>query len=67
MSESALPPEERARVKQFNPVDLDRTIIAVPLLQEMKKDFERIELLKVRGPQRPRRVQRGHRISSRLS
>ena len=50
MSESALPPEERARVKQFNPVDLDRTVIAVPLLQEMKKDFERIELLKSVAP-----------------
>ncbi|MDB4883181.1 MAG: Peptidase and in, kexin, sedolisin [Gemmatimonadetes bacterium] len=46
MSESALPPEERARVKQFEPVDLDRTVIAVPLLREMKEDFDRIELLR---------------------
>jgi subtilisin family serine protease len=43
MSESALPPEERARVKQFDPIDLDRTIIAVPLLRAMKEDFARIE------------------------
>jgi serine protease AprX len=42
MSESAQPPEERARVKQFEPVDLDRTVIAVPLLREMKEDFDRI-------------------------
>ena len=28
MSESALPPEDRARVTQFNPLDLDRTVIA---------------------------------------
>jgi subtilisin family serine protease len=36
------PPEEQLEVKQFQPVDLDRTIIALPLLREMQKDFERI-------------------------
>jgi hypothetical protein len=50
MSESAQPPEERARVKQFNPVDLDRTIIAVPLLREMKEEVARIEQLAILSP-----------------
>src|SRR5918993_4067676 len=51
MSESALPPEERARVTQFNPLDLDRTVIAVPLLREMKEEVARIEQMAVLSPE----------------
>ena len=50
MSESALPPEDRARVKQFNPLDLDRTVISVPLLREMKEEVARIEQMAVLSP-----------------
>jgi hypothetical protein len=50
MSESAQPPEERARVVQFNPLDLDRTVIAVPLLREMKEDVARIEQMAILSP-----------------
>jgi subtilisin family serine protease len=48
MSPSSLPPEEQLTVKSFQPVDLDRTIIALPLLRDMKADLERIaQLLKI--------------------
>ena len=50
MSESAQPPEQRARVVQFNPLDLDRTVIAVPLLREMKQEVERIEQMAILSP-----------------
>ena len=50
MPDSALPPEDQARVKQFTPIDLDRTVIAVPLLREMQEDFERIEQLATVAP-----------------
>src|SRR5918993_736015 len=50
MSESALPPEERARVTQFDPVDLDRTVIALPLLREMQEEVARIGQLAVLSP-----------------
>ncbi len=50
MPESALPPEDRARVTQFNPLDLDRTVIAVPLLREMKEEVARIEQMAVLDP-----------------
>ena len=43
MSESAIPPEKRSRVTQFNPLDLDRTVIALPLLEQMKEDLAHIE------------------------
>ena len=50
MSESALPPEDQARVKQFNPVDLDRTVIALPLLREMQEEVARIKQMAVLSP-----------------
>jgi subtilisin family serine protease len=50
MSDSALPPEHRARVEQFNPLDLDRTVISVPLLREMKEEVARIEQLAILSP-----------------
>jgi hypothetical protein len=33
---SNLPPEEQAKVRPFDPLALDRTVIAVPLLKEMQ-------------------------------
>ena len=50
MSESALPPEERARVTEFNPVDLDRTVIALPLLRLMQEEVARIGQMAVLSP-----------------
>jgi serine protease AprX len=50
MPESALPPEERARVTQFNPVDLDRTVIALPLLREMQEEVARIGQMAILSP-----------------
>ena len=45
---SSQPPEDQRVVKQFQPVDLDRTIIALPLLRDMKADLARIDqLLKI--------------------
>ena len=42
MPSSSLPPEEQARVKPFDPLVLDRTVIAIPLLKEMQEDLEAI-------------------------
>jgi len=39
---SSVPPEQQPKVRQFDPVQLDRTVIALPLLREMQRDFERI-------------------------
>ncbi len=35
-----LPPEEQPRVKPFDPLSLDRTVIALPLLNEMEEDLK---------------------------
>jgi len=40
MPPSNLPPEEQPKVEPFNPLVLDRTVIAVPLMQQMKEDLE---------------------------
>jgi len=40
MPSSSLPPEEQREVKPFDPLVLDRTVIAVPLLKEMQEDLE---------------------------
>jgi hypothetical protein len=40
MPSSNLPPEEQPEVKPFDPLVLDRTVIAVPLLKEMQEDLE---------------------------
>ena len=37
MPSSNRPPEEHARVKPFDPLVLDRTLIALPLLKEMQQ------------------------------
>ena len=42
MPSSSLPPEEQRRVNPFDPLVLDRTVIAVPLLKEMKEDLDLI-------------------------
>ena len=42
MPSSNLPPEEQPKVKPFDPLVLDRTVIAVPLLREMKEDLDLI-------------------------
>ena len=36
------PPEEQTRVKRFDPVVLDRTVIALPLLRDMEQDLQLI-------------------------
>ena len=36
---SNLPPEERPKVKPLVPLVLDRTVIAVPLLEEVQEDL----------------------------
>ncbi len=45
MDPSQLPPEAQQKVKQFNPIDLNRTVIALPLLRDMEADLERIKAL----------------------
>ncbi|HEY4139190.1 MAG TPA: S8 family peptidase, partial [Casimicrobiaceae bacterium] len=45
MAPSSLPPENQRTVKTFEPFDLDRTIIALPLLRDMQADLERIDQL----------------------
>src|SRR5437899_2183416 len=40
MPSSNLPPEEQRKVKPFDPLVLDRTVIAVPLLEEMQEDLK---------------------------
>jgi len=43
METPALPPERQSRVQSFDPVVLDRTVIAVPLLIEMTEDLDLIK------------------------
>src|SRR5262245_8286024 len=42
MASSSRPPEEQAKVKPFDPLVLDRTVIAIPLLKEMQEDIDLI-------------------------
>ncbi len=42
MPSSNLPPEAQTKVKPFDPLVLDRTVIAVPLLKEMEEDLDLI-------------------------
>jgi serine protease AprX len=48
-------PEEQDKVKPFDPLVLDRTVIAVPLLKEMEEDLKWIDLIKKEHPDRIRR------------
>jgi serine protease AprX len=51
MASSHLPPEKQARVKPFDPLVLDRTVIAIPLLKEMKEDIDLIDEVKKKHPE----------------
>jgi len=51
MPSSNIPPEEQPEVKPFDPLVLDRTVIAVPLLNEMKADLDLIEMVKKTYPE----------------
>jgi serine protease AprX len=50
MPASSLPPESQDRAKRFDPLVLDRTVIAIPLLKQMEEDFARIRLVLERFP-----------------
>lgn len=50
MASSTRPPEEQSKVTTFNPLVLDRTVIAVPLLKEMQEDFDLIAGVKKMQP-----------------
>jgi subtilisin family serine protease len=43
MPASSIPPEEQPRVHPFDPLVLDRTVIAIPLLKAMEKECKLIE------------------------
>jgi serine protease AprX len=51
MASSTVPPEEQPRVKPFDPLVLDRTVIAVPLLKEMQEDLDLIDEVKKKHPE----------------
>ena len=51
MPPSSLPPEEQGKVKPFDPLVLDRTVIAIPLLKEMEEDFDLIDQVKALDPE----------------
>ena len=54
-----LPPEEQREVKPFDPLVLDRTVIAVPLLKEMQEDLDLTGKIEIpSGIQRSDRIQR---------
>ena len=50
MAWSPLPPEKQAQVKPFDPLVLDRTVIAVPLLEKMEEDLAVIDKIKEDHP-----------------
>jgi serine protease AprX len=50
MPSSSRPPEEQASVKPFDPLVLDRTVIAIPLLRTMEEELERIKVVKAAHP-----------------
>lgn len=50
MSSTSLPPEKQRRVKQFDPLVLDRTVIAIPLLKDIEKDLRDIQWVKDEFP-----------------
>jgi subtilisin family serine protease len=51
MPSSNLPPEEQPKVKPFDPLVLDRTVIAVPLLEDMQEDLKLIAKVEETYPQ----------------
>jgi serine protease AprX len=42
MSVPSIPPEDQSQVGQFDPLVLDRSVIAMPLLKEMQRDLQLI-------------------------
>ena len=50
MPSSNLPPEEQPKVKPFDPLVLDRTVIAVPLLEQMQEDLKHVAEFEKRYP-----------------
>jgi serine protease AprX len=54
MAPSSRPPEEHTRVKPFDPLVLDRTVIALPLLKAMREDFEHIRVILEAHPEAER-------------
>jgi len=50
MPPSPFPPEKQRQVKTFDPVVLDRTVIAVPLLEKMEEDIKLIDEIKEAHP-----------------
>jgi len=51
MPSSNLPPEEQPKVKPFDPLVLDRTVIAIPLLKEMQEDIDLIAKIEKAYPE----------------
>ena len=47
----SLPPEQSATVKPFDPLVLDRTVIAIPLLEEMRQELALIKQAESTYPQ----------------
>lgn len=52
MAASSEPPEEQPQVKPFDPLVLDRAVIAIPLLKAMQEDFERIDRVRKADPEK---------------
>lgn len=50
MPSSNRPPEEQTRVQSFDPLQLDRSVIAIPLLREMEKELLRIKVFQDEHP-----------------
>src|SRR5687768_2115605 len=50
MTPSSQPPETQARVKTFDPLELDRSVIAIPLLRQMEEELRGIEAFRVAHP-----------------
>lgn len=51
MPSSSRPPEEQASVKPFDPLVLDRTVIAIPLLRQMEAELELVDTVKTAYPE----------------
>src|SRR5687768_10763980 len=49
-SSRSRPPETQARVKTFDPLALDRSVIAIPLLQQMEAELRQIQTFLAEHP-----------------
>ncbi len=50
MPPSSRPPETQARVKTFDPLELDRSVIAIPLLRQMEAELRQIQTFLTEHP-----------------